>query len=311
MKMGGEKMENEKAYLYRTLELINERQNQLKQRQKKTDKEFNQTIKAHGEDFREISRGDDLSNSFNRLGEIESLSEEYQKELKILNLQYKNPYFARIDFSPKGRDVKQKVYIGIGNVLEKNKIRVIDWRAPISSLYYDHDLGEGSFKIDDSFVSGDISLKRQYKIENGQLISYFDTDMTINDDILQEILSKNASVKMKQIVSSIQKEQNAVVRGDLSKNVLVQGVAGSGKTSIVLHRAAYLLYKHRKQIKSSDICIISPNNIFSSYISDVLPQLGEDNLVETTFAQIVRAEIKRPIQSREDMLDEIATNPFK
>ena len=133
--------------------------------------------------------------------------------------------------------------------------------------------------------------------------------MTINDDILQEILSRNVTIKMKQIISSIQKEQNSIVRDDMGTNILVQGVAGSGKTSIALHRAAYLLYKHRKLIKSSEICIISPNNIFSSYISDVLPQLGEDNLVETTFAQVARAEIKRPIQTREDMLDEIATNP--
>ena len=170
-------------------------------------------------------------------------------------------------------------------------------------------MGEGSFQIDGKHYFGNIDLKRQYKIEDGQLLSYFDTDMTISDDILQAILSKNVSIKMKQIVSSIQKEQNAIVRDDMNKNILVQGVAGSGKTSIALHRAAYLLYKHRKLIKSSDICIISPNNIFSSYISEVLPQLGEDNLTETTFAQVARAELKKPIQTREDMLDEIATSP--
>lgn len=302
-------MEKEKEYLARVLGVLQNKKDNLEKGIQKINKQFQEKIQAHGEDFRDLSRGEDLSNAFNDLGQIEDLSLEKQKELKKINLQDKNPYFARIDFSPEGRDIRQKVYIGLGNVFDKHRILVIDWRAPISSLYYDFDLGEGSFKIDDSFVRGNISLKRQYKIENGQLISYFDTDMTINDDILQEILSKNASIKMKQIVSSIQKEQNFVVRGDLDQNILVQGVAGSGKTSIVLHRAAYLLYKHRKQLKNSDICIISPNNIFSSYISEVLPQLGEDNLVETTFAQIARAETKRPIQSREDMLDEIATNP--
>lgn len=251
----------------------------------------------------------DIANVYTTLGNIENQQEELEKEQRKIDLQSKNPYFARIDFTPKGKNRSQKVYIGIGNVIDNNKLYVVDWRAPISSLYYDFDLGESSFQIDNQRIYGNIDLKRQYKIENGELISYFDTDLTINDDILKEILSKNVSVKMKQIVSSIQKEQNSIVRNDMSKNILVQGVAGSGKTSIALHRAAYLLYKHRKLIKSSDICIISPNNIFSSYISEVLPQLGEDNLAETTFSQIVRAEIKKPIQSREDMLDEIATNP--
>lgn len=303
-------MEKEKEYLSKTLDIIQEKKNGLIDKISKVQKKMGKEISAHGEDFRELSRGSDLSNSFSSLELTQSQIVQYEKELKKITLQEKTPYFARIDFTPRKKETKQKVYIGIGNVLDKdNKLYVIDWRAPISSLYYDFDLGEGSFKIDGKHYYGNIDLKRQYKIEDGKLLSYFDTDMTINDDILKEILSKNVSTKMKQIVSSIQKEQNCIVRDDLNRNILVQGVAGSGKTSIALHRAAYLLYKHRKTIKSSDICIISPNNIFSSYISDVLPQLGEDNLTETTFAQVARAELKKPIQSREDMLDEIATNP--
>lgn len=302
-------MDKEKQYLEKTQDVLKKKQEALLNQINSSKINMKQEIDYHGDDFKELSRGKDLSNSFNKLELLQAQLIENEKNLKRFELQSKTPYFARIDFTPRKKDETQKVYIGIGNVLEDNKLYVIDWRAPISSLYYDYDLGEGSFQIDGKHYFGNIDLKRQYKIENGQLLSYFDTDMTINDDILKEILSKNASVKMKQIVSSIQKEQNIIVRDDMSKNILVQGVAGSGKTSIALHRAAYLLYKHRKLIKSSDICILSPNNIFSSYISEVLPQLGEDNLAETTFAQIARTEIKKPIQSREDMLDEIATSP--
>lgn len=301
-------MKKEREYLAKTLEIIKNKNEKLLQKLSNTNSKFKKIMEEHGEDFRDLSRGGDLSNSFSELGLVENQTYQFEKEIKRNSLQYKSPYFARIDFTPRKKE-KQQIYIGIGNVIDNGKLYVVDWRAPISSLYYDFDLGEGSFQIDGKHYFGNIDLKRQYKIEDGQLLSYFDTDMTISDDILQAILSKNVSIKMKQIVSSIQKEQNAIVRDDMNKNILVQGVAGSGKTSIALHRAAYLLYKHRKLIKSSDICIISPNNIFSSYISEVLPQLGEDNLTETTFAQVARAELKKPIQTREDMLDEIATSP--
>lgn len=302
-------MENEKKYLAQTLEIIKNKENKLIEKIGKINSQLKDEILRHSEEYGDLSRGGDLSNSFSQLGGIESQSYELTQEVKRIQLQHKNPYFARIDFTPNKKEKTQRVYIGIGNVIDNQKLYVVDWRAPISSLYYDFDLGEASFQIDGKHYFGNIDLKRQFKIEDSQLLSYFDTDMTISDDILQQILSKNVSIKMKQIVSSIQKEQNAIVRDDMNKNILVQGVAGSGKTSIALHRAAYLLYKHRKLIKSNDICIISPNNIFSSYISEVLPQLGEDNLTETTFSQIARAEIKKPIQTREDMLDEIATNP--
>ena len=299
----------EKEYLNRTLKILNKK---IEENNKKTvnlSKQLESGIQNLADDYSDLSRGGDLSGAYSNLADIESLEHDIYKENKRLHLQKNSPYFARIDFLPNHKKTTQRVYIGIGNIVDNNKVYVADWRAPISSLYYDYNLGEASFKIDKNEYNGILQLKRQYKIEDGQLLSYFDTDLTINDEILQDILSHNVSVKMKQIVSTIQKEQNSIVRNDKNENMLVQGIAGSGKTSIALHRAAYLLYRHRSTIKSSDILILSPNNIFSSYISDVLPQLGEDNLVETTFAQIARAELKRPIQSRESMLDEIATSP--
>lgn len=301
----------ERAYLKKTLKSIDKKLQENHAKLKSTKQNLRKGAQELADNYNEISRGSDLSNFFNSVGIIESTTAELERENRKLSLQYNNPYFARIDFVPAGKTRVQKVYIGIGNVIENNKLYVADWRAPVSSMYYDFNLGQASFKIDNDTYYGNIELKRQYKIENSNLISYFDTDLTINDEILQSILSKNVSTKMKQIVSSIQKEQNVLVRNQNLENVLVQGIAGSGKTSIALHRAAYLLYRYKNRIKSSDICIISPNNIFSSYISDVLPQLGEDNLVETTFAQIARAELKKPIQSRENMLDDIATNPLQ
>ena len=303
-------IDNEQLYFAKTKQIIanNIEQNKLEKAQ--VDSKLTLEKKALAENYREVSKGDDLANTFEVLGSLQERSFGLDHEERILHLQAKNPYFARIDFKPEGKEKESSIYIGLGSVIDDNKkIRVADWRAPVCSMYYDYNLGPAKFKNGSEIFKGEMTLKRQYKIENGELISYFNTDMTINDEILQEILSKNVSIKMKQIVSSIQKEQNAIVRNDRTENMLVQGIAGSGKTSIALHRAAYLLYSHRKLIKSNDICIISPNKVFSSYISEGLPQLGEDNLAETTLERIVKSELKRPVQPREDMLDEIASNP--
>ena len=302
-------MINEKTRLKQVVEILKQKIKENKNQTKSYQEKLKTGIKNQGENFSEISRGDDLSTSFDQLSILEGSLEEKQLEEKRLKLQLNSPYFARIDFLTDNNKTLQHIYIGIGSIIENKTLYAIDWRAPVASMYYDYNLGDAQYKIEDVVYRGTIELKRQFKIENGNLISFFDTDLTINDDILQDILSNNVSVKMKQIVSSIQKEQNAIVRNDTNENMLVQGIAGSGKTSIALHRAAYLLYKHRKTIKSNDITIISPNNIFSSYISEVLPQLGENNLVETTFAQIVRIELKKSVESREEMLDEIATAP--
>lgn len=300
---------SEKEYLKQTIEVLDKKISENNKKLAQTRSNFELKKQELADNFSDYSRGGDLSSAYSHLADLQSFEAIVEKENARLKNQKAVPYFARIDFKPEKKDKSQRVYIGLGNIIEDNKLYVADWRAPICSMYYDYNLGPASFAIGDKHYDGEITLKRQYKIENGELLSYFDTDLTINDEILQGILSHNASIHMKQIVSSIQKEQNSIVRKDLHDNILVQGIAGSGKTSIALHRAAYLLYKHRSEIKSKDILIISPNNIFSSYISDVLPQLGEDNLVETTFAQIARAELGRPIQTRESMLDEIATKP--
>jgi DNA helicase-2/ATP-dependent DNA helicase PcrA len=195
-----------------------------------------------------------------------------------------SPYFGRIDFIEKGEERAEKYYIGISNLINDDfDFLVYDWRAPSSSMFYDYEIGKAGYKCPEGTIEGELTLKRQYKINNGKLMYMFDSNLKIDDEILQEILGKSTDNKMKAIVTTIQREQNKVIRNEEYKNLIVQGPAGSGKTSIALHRIAFLLYKHREKITPQNIVIFSPNEIFNDYISNVLPQLGEDNMLQTTF----------------------------
>ncbi len=299
----------EQNYFEDTLSILKKDINLTKKRINETEEELEINKKKLSDSFYEIDKGEELASVYTILTALEETSVDQRNKLQRLEKQKKSPYFSRIDFTLTGENCPQKIYIGLTGIKDKANMLVYDWRAPISSMYYDFTIGRAFYRVGKQSHTGEISLKRQYKIENETLLAYFDTNLTIEDDILRDVLSKNSSVKMKQIVSSIQKEQNVIVRTEEFDNILVQGVAGSGKTSIALHRAAYLLYSHRNTIKSSDILVMSPNNIFSSYISDVLPELGEENLIETSYDQIARVELRRPLESREEMLDRIATTP--
>lgn len=210
-----------------------------------------------------------------------------------LEKMLKNPYFARIDFKEDEVDSAIQVYIGISNLKDESssEFLVFDWRAPISGMFYDYELGRAGYLCPDGRIDGEILLKRQYRLWNGKIQFMFDSGITISDDILQEILGKSADSRMKTIVTSIQREQNSIIRDDDHKLLIVHGPAGSGKTSIALHRAAYLLYKYRESITSENIVIFSPNDIFSDYISDVLPELGEANVNRTTFFEFARKSL--------------------
>ncbi len=197
-----------------------------------------------------------------------------------------SPYFARMDFVEKGEERAEKCYIGISNLINENfDFLIYDWRAPISSMFYDYEIGQAEFKCPEGIVEGELTLKRQYKINNGKIEYMFDSNLKIDDEVLQNILSKSTDTRMKGIVTTIQREQNKVIRNEEYKNLIVQGPAGSGKTSVALHRIAYLLYKHRDKITPKNIVIFSPNDIFNEYISDVLLELGEDNMCQTTFKE--------------------------
>lgn len=220
--------------------------------------------------------------------EVFFLEQKAKKFKKLYSIQNK-PYFARIDF--KTNITEDKIYIGITNVEEDLNYYVYDWRSPICSMFYDYGVGQANYKSPDGIIEGEITLKRQYQISDGKLDNVFDTTINIDDEVLQTVLKENSSEYMKNIVNTIQQEQNIVIRDDKTNNLIVQGIAGSGKTSVALHRIAYLLYK-LEYLNSNNVLIFSPNNIFKEYIGNVLPELGEDNTLITTFHEFASTYIK-------------------
>ena len=206
------------------------------------------------------------------------------KKLSDLKKIKKKPYFARIDFKSKN-DPKEELYIGKLSILdsETQKPIIIDWRAPISNLYYDGRIGNSSYKSPEGIIEGTIFLKRQYFIENQILEKYSDIDLKTNDELLQIALNEKADDRLKNIVATIQGEQNDIIRADMNTALIVQGVAGSGKTTIALHRIAYLIYNCDKEFDPENFMIIAPNKFFLNYISNVLPDLGVENVKQYTF----------------------------
>ncbi len=214
-----------------------------------------------------------------------------EKHLKAYRRMVGSAYFARVDFDD-GNEVIP-VYLGIASLKDGSNFYVYDWRAPICSPFYDSEIGESSYTLPDgSVVDGRVTLKRQYKIENDKIVEIFDTDTQVIDDVLAKILSTSGTTKMRNIVATIQKEQNKIIRKDDVDILAVQGPAGSGKTSVALHRIAYLLYSDKENLNKTNMLILSPNDTFSDYISDVLPQMGEDNVYQTTFYDYVQSFIR-------------------
>ncbi|MEX2568618.1 MAG: UvrD-helicase domain-containing protein [Cyclobacteriaceae bacterium] len=203
------------------------------------------------------------------------------KKVRIRKLMA-SPYFGRIDFQEKEKNSHFPIYIGIHSYLdeESNQNLIHDWRAPISGMFYDFELGDAAFDSPNGEITGEIKLKRQYRIRNSEWEFMLESSVNIHDDILQKELSRSADDRMKNIVATIQRDQNAIIRNEISRELLIQGVAGSGKTSIALHRIAFLLYRFKDNIQSKDILIISPNKVFADYISNVLPELGEEKVPE-------------------------------
>ena len=240
----------------------------------------------------------------------ESVFNKHKRLTKILAI----PYFGRIDFLEKKENSKvMPTYIGIHTFYdpESRATLIHDWRAPVSSMFYDHELGEAGYRSPSGEIKGEISLKRQYRIRGGKMEFMIESALTVHDDILQKELSSNVDDKMKNIVATIQREQNQIIRNEDIRTLIIQGVAGSGKTSIALHRIAYLLYTFRDSISSKDILIISPNKVFSDYISNVLPELGEETVPETSMEQILSGvlEHKYKYQTYFGLVNELLEKP--
>ena len=238
--------------------------------------------------------------------------EEEEHKILLLEKMIKSPYFARIDFKFDDEDEFEKIYIGRSS-LRKNSYQemyVYDWRSPIASVFYRFMTGEAFYDAPCGRVTGELNVKRQYEIKNGKLEYFFDSDVQIVDEFLRQLLSQNTTAKMKAIVETIQHEQDVVIRDMENDLLMVQGVAGSGKTSIALHRAAYLMYQGlQTKLSANNIMIISPNSIFEQYISNVLPELGEDNVISSVFEDILSELLNgRKIQSRNDFLENLIVN---
>ena len=215
------------------------------------------------------------------------MKQDYFKKLYRIK---DNPYFASVVFEDEEKQ-RYSVYLGLTYLKDDDYGNIIyDWRSPICSLFYDFEVGPCAYAAPGGPVKGHLLRKRQYKIENRKLLSAFDNSMNIDDDLLQEVLAQDSNDKMKNIVNTIQQEQNNVIRNVRDKTLIVSGIAGSGKTSVALHRIAFLLYKI-PNLTSNDVLIFSPNQIFTEYISNVLPELGEDNTLQTTFNDYLSSSI--------------------
>lgn len=257
-------------------------------------------VKAQGEKFNEdnpnggMYAGIELTELHyemeNQMQEIENAHYDISFYEKLVN----SPYFARVDFTPNRTGRKQEIYIGLKTLQEHDTYNtlVCDWRAPIASLFYDDfNSSDAYFNAPSGVIEGKLSLKRQYKFQNGELKGFVNSDIKIDDDILRDVLGENTHEHLRVIVNSIQREQNKAIRYSDSKNLIVYGPAGSGKTSVGFHRIAYLLYRNRKELISSEIVMFSNNDIFSSYVADIIPELGEMPINYSSFYNIFKAEL--------------------
>lgn len=228
---------------------------------------------------------------------VESLMSMHAMKLRKLELSKDSPYFGRIDFTGYDDGNVLKIYIGKTNVSNGASGNVItDWRAPICSLYYDSEKGPVEYESPQGMIKGLLNLKRQIIINSGKLIDVLDTDQVSEDDLLKPYLSVNADNKMKTIIASIQKEQNKIIRMPISDNIIVQGVAGSGKTSVALHRIAYLIYSMGDNLKNNQFLILGPNSYFLDYISSVLPELDTEPVEESTFIDLVNKVLEEKLK---------------
>ncbi|UOQ46859.1 UvrD-helicase domain-containing protein [Gracilibacillus caseinilyticus] len=220
------------------------------------------------------------------------------KRLSQLRRMEEIPYFGRIDFTEEGSSGQEQIYIGISTLSDTSgeNFLIYDWRAPVSSVYYDYQPGPAKYETPDGVIEGNLEKKWQYLIRRGELQSMFDTSLTIGDEILQQVLGKGTDKQMHSIVATIQQEQNRIIRQDQGRPLIVHGAAGSGKTSAAMQRIAYLLYKYRGHLNADQIILFSPNSMFSSYVSNVLPELGEDNMQQVTFQEYLMYRLDKDFQ---------------
>lgn len=304
MDISNKEFEIEKEYLDKVYRLIKK---QLDERTGKFNKkkeevmEIKKYIWTHNMDSAETSY------FVNELFVQEGVENFLRTTTLALERMKKSAYFGRLDFKENKDDKADKFYIGISNLLNRKDmtVYVYDWRTPFASMYYDYEIGEAEYNTPDGIIKGDINKKIQYKIEEDEIKYIFNSSIKIEDEILQQALNENTDEKMKNIVTTIQKEQNKIIRNEENEVLVVQGPAGSGKTSVALHRIAYLMYKHGKEMKFNNILIFSPNEVFMDYISNVLPEMGEQNVLQTTFNEYAISFLKDEFKYIESLNEQL------
>ena len=297
-----------KQYLAYVLEKLKARIAQISQSIAEGQKEIEGMHEYYWENYTEMDQYgyENFDNQQALLHQINANEQQLHLKRRFKKM-LESPFFGRVDFLYDGEEEPEIFYIGIGNFAEQaGKVPLVyDWRAPVSGLFYDFDKGPASYEAPLGEMTGEITSKWQYKIRRGQMVYQFESDVKIDDEILMAELGSNGSVALKNIIRTIQKEQNAIIRNTKDRIMVIQGAAGSGKTSIALHRIAYLLYHDRKNLKSSNILILSPNSIFADYISHILPELGEENIREMSFDLFAYRQLKDTVSDCEDRYDQI------
>ena len=288
---------------------VNENKSLMEEKVKSINDTFNSFFNAKDSAGLDIG-GHEMESSIRYDRAINNMA---NRQLNRYLIMLHKPYFGRVDF--KNEWGENPYYFGIETLMDNNDVVVNDWRSPIGNLYYEGSYGKSSYESPKGRVDGEITLKRQYRFDNGELKNYVDTSFNISDELLIDILGKNSGTFMKNIVSTIQKEQNEVIRFIDDKDLLVLGVAGSGKTSIALHRIAYLVYKDSVKYDASKVCFITPNDVFFKYIDNVLPELGEENVVNLTLNEVARTIMKLElyknkirVENKIDFLEKVLTN---
>lgn len=299
-------VKNGREYLSHVTESLKHRIVQLDESIEAGQKEIEGMHEYYWENYTEMDQYgyENFDNQQALLHEINASNEKIELRRRFRKMM-DSPFFGRVDFCYEGEDEPEIFYIGIANLAEENGglPLIYDWRAPVSGLFYDFDKGPASYQAPLGEIHGDIAAKWQYKIRGGKMIYEFESDVKIDDEILKAELGSNGDVQLKNIIRTIQKEQNAIIRNTSDRIMVIQGAAGSGKTSIALHRIAYLLYHDRKNLKSSSVLVLSPNGVFSDYISHILPELGEENIREMSFDLFAYKRLKNVVSDCEDRYD--------
>ena len=300
----------EEEFLKQVLALIDEKIKAINEKVNITDKDMADFHEYFWNSYTEFDEyGYELYDNTNAIRQKIMQKAGYIRETYIYERMKDSPYFGRVDFVFEGEDEPVKCYIGLSNLSNAAGALplIYDWRAPISSLFYDYDAGPASYEAPGGTMNGHIRAKYQYKISSGKILYMLESDLNIDDDILKAELSSHATASLKAIVTTIQREQNVIIRDTSHRILAVQGCAGSGKTSVALHRIAYLLYHNRNTLNASQVLILSPNNVFADYISRILPELGEENICEMNLDVWAYRRLRKygEAQDKYDALEEI------